>query len=436
MTRTRAAALAAMASLSLAASAGAQRPAAAPDPRLPASVPAPDTADVLDIDLLTIGQGDHVWEKFGHNAIVVTDRRAGTSIAWNWGVFDFNQPRFVARFLAGNTLYRMDGYPTDASIDFYKSINRTVWIQRLALSAHYKRKLRDLILENARPANREYQYDYFLDNCSTRVRNLLNEATGGGLAGWTRHHYGSDSYLSHTQRLVADNPFTELGVTIALGRRADSTLMLWDEMFVPMKLQQRVRELQVEDGRGGVRLLVASERVLFTANRAAELAHPPRSWPWWLAVGALLGWGIVALARATVRGSRRAQVALAALGAAWLALAGVVGVILILAATMTRHVYWQDNPSAWLLSALGLVSAAAFPHVVMRPRAGTPWQLLAALASLVAFYGMWKLVGGGAAPRVAVIALVMPLHVAVLFALLALRNARHAGSRAGAPAAA
>ena len=434
MSITRAAVLALAAALvcaRFASDAGARRAVAANGPAAVARVlPAVDTSDVLDVDLLTIGQGDQVWEKFGHNSVVVTDRRAGTSVAWNWGVFDFNQPNFVGRFLSGDTRYRMDGYPTEASIDFYTSLNRTVWIQRLALNAHYKRKLRDLILENARPEHREYRYEYFLDNCSTRIRNLLNEATGGGLAGWTRYHFGGDSYLSHTQRLVADNPFTEVGITIALGRRADSTLTMWDEMFVPMKLQQRVRELEVEDGRGGIRPLVASERTLFTATRPAELVRPPRIWPWCLAIALIFGGIVLALARATTRGSRRAQLALAALGATWLALAGVVGLILILAATITRHVYWQDNPSAWLLNVAGLASAAAFPHVVMRRSAGIVWPLAAALASLLSFVGLWNLLSHGAAPRVGVIALVMPVHVALLLALIELRRRAHP-ARAG-----
>ena len=436
---TRAVALALPAALLCAvfvSEAGAQRAAAAGVlARTPASATVADTTDALEVDLLTVGQGDQVWEKFGHNSIVITDRRAGTSVAWNWGVFDFNQPNFIGRFLSGNTLYRMDGYPTDASIAFYQSLNRTVWIQRLALNAHYKRRLRDLILENARPGNREYRYEYFLDNCSTRIRNLLNEATGGGLAGWTRYHFGGDSYLSHTQRLVADNPFTEIGVTIALGLRADSTLTMWDEMFVPMKLQQRVRELMVEDGRGGIRPLVASERTLFTATRAAELVRPPRIWPWCLAIALVLGGLILALARATTRGSRQAQVALAAVGATWLTLAGIVGLILILAATLTRHVYWQDNPSAWLLNGAGLMSAAAFAHVVMRPLAGIAWRLVAALASLLSFVGVWQLMSHGAAPRVGVIALVMPVHMALLLVLVQLRRPRAARAGGAGPAA-
>ena len=406
--------------------------------RAPALAPAPvaDTADVLDIDLLTIGQGDQVWEKFGHNALVVTDRRAGTSVAWNWGLFDFNQPGFIRRFLTGETRYRMDGFPLDASIDFYKSLNRTVWIQRLALNAHYKRKLRDLILENAKPENREYPYDYFIDNCSTRIRNLLNEATGGGLAGWTRHHFSGAGYLFHTQRLVADNPLTALGVTIALGRDADRAVPMWEEMFIPRKLQERVRELEVEDGRGGIRRLVATERTLFTADRAPELGYPPLLWPWCAGLGLLIGAGLLALARAARNGSRSSRVMLATGGALWLAVAGIIGVILILAATMTRHVFWQDNPSAWLLNAAGVVSAAAFPHLVMRPGAGLAWLGLAVLAPLASFVGLWQLVGSGMAPRLAVVLLVIPVQLAVMLALVILRlPTRTPGARtAGDPA--
>ena len=393
----------------------------APPPAAPAAV-VPDTADDLTVDLVTIGQGDAVWEKFGHNAIVITDRRTGTSVAWNWGIFDFDQPGFLGRFLKGNMRYRMDGFSAEASLAYYTSANRTVWQQRLALLPVYKRKLRALILENARPENREYTYDYFLDNCSTRVRNLLNEAMGGGLAGWTRHHYVAESYRSTSQRLVADNPFTELGLTMALGVRADSLLTMWDEAFVPMRLQARVRELLVEDGRGGIRPLVSDERALFTATRPPEAPRPPRLWPWTLAIGmlcaALLGWCLYG----DLIGSGNARGALAAFGTAWLLLSGIVGVILLLAATVTGHVYWQQNPSAYLCSFLALVAAPAYWRVVRRPESSPAWHAVALVAPLVAAYAIAHWWGAPLAARAAVVSLTVPMHLALVVVIGAKRG--------------
>lgn len=393
----------------------AQRPAPAP--------PAPaDTADDLTVDLLTIGQGDQVWEKFGHNAIVIADRRSGSRVAWNWGIFDFDQPGFLGRFLQGSMRYRMDGFPVDASLEYYQSANRTVWRQRLALLPVYKRKLRALILENARPENREYTYDYFLDNCSTRVRNLLNDAMGGGLAGWTRGHYVAESYRSTSQRLVADNPFTELGLTMALGVRADDRLTMWDEMFIPMRLQARVRELLVEDGRGGVRPLVSEERALFTATRPLEAVRPPRLWPWTLALGtacaALLLW---CLYRDLMRRGK-ARRTLALIGATWLVLSGMVGVILLLAATVTGHVFWQQNPSAYLCSFLALVAAPAYVRVVRRPESSGAWHATALLAPLAAAYAIAHWWGAPLVARAAVVAMTVPMHLALVIVIGAKRG--------------
>src|SRR5437867_9473850 len=104
--------------------------AQSPPPRDTSAVPGSE----LTISLITMGQGSEVWELFGHNAIWIHDARDGTDVAYNWGVFDWRQEHFIARFLKGRMLYAMAGFTIDETLRSYEYLNRTVWSQELNLT--------------------------------------------------------------------------------------------------------------------------------------------------------------------------------------------------------------------------------------------------------------------------------------------------------------
>lgn len=371
----------------------------------------------VTVELLTIGQGEWVYEKFGHNALVITDRVAGTSVAYNWGVFDFAQPGFLGRFFTGDTKYWVAGFDTRASVEFYRSINRTVEVQRLRLSPLQVRALRNLAERNVEEDNKYYRYDYFRDNCSTRVRDLLDQVLGGALRRATERTPGDGTFRSHTQRLVADNIFTYAGLTMAIGRRADSTLSRWDEMFIPMKVRDRVRELQVPGPDGRLVPFVEAEQVVFASSRAPERLQPP-SWAGaFFAVGAVLAALVLALAR--VAPSRRgARLALATCGAAWGVSAGVVGLVLLLAATVTRHVYWQQNVSLALLPPTGFLFAPLWWLWLTRGARGLGTTIgFAAFLAPPVLGTLLALADGGWHGALPIIALALPVQASLVAAV-------------------
>ena len=81
-----------------------------------------------------MGVGERVWERFGHNAILVEDHARGTSKAYNYGLFDFNQENFILRFVQGRMLYWMQGFDLEPTLQVYVRTNRTVWVQELDLT--------------------------------------------------------------------------------------------------------------------------------------------------------------------------------------------------------------------------------------------------------------------------------------------------------------
>src|SRR5689334_12000370 len=133
----------------------------------------------VTVSLLTMGNGSEVWEMFGHTAILLHDNVTNRDTVFNWGVFDSHQPHFIPHFLQGLMLYQMGGQTLPDLLYQYQYFNRSVVSQELDLTTAQKDSLLHLIQINARPENVQYRYDYFVDNCSTRPRDLLDLVLGG-----------------------------------------------------------------------------------------------------------------------------------------------------------------------------------------------------------------------------------------------------------------
>src|SRR3989304_4039010 len=112
-------------------------------------------------------------------SIRVRSPETGLDSAWNWGMYDFTSPGFIPRFLTGETRYWMEGFASLPLIDYYRRNNRAVWEQVLDLDAQEADSLLAFIRWTARPENRFYRYDYYLDNCATRVRDALDTVLRG-----------------------------------------------------------------------------------------------------------------------------------------------------------------------------------------------------------------------------------------------------------------
>ncbi|MBP6571391.1 MAG: DUF4105 domain-containing protein, partial [Gemmatimonadales bacterium] len=139
-----------------------------------------------EVYLVTMGPGETVYERYGHNAIWVRDTVDGTDIVYNYGTFDFGHStaevaRFVGRFAMGRPQYWLGTMTMARAVEIYTYFKRDVELQQLALPAAKRIELAQLLATNALPENRVYTYDYFLDNCSTRVRDMLNRVLDGAL---------------------------------------------------------------------------------------------------------------------------------------------------------------------------------------------------------------------------------------------------------------
>lgn len=282
---------------------------------------AAEPGDSLTISLLTMGPGEHPFTKFGHSAIWVHDARTNRDEVYNFGTFDFDSPTLLLDSVSGKVPYWLSVQSLSGTLAAYRQQDRSLLASELALLPEERALLRARLRDNALPEHRYFRYDYYRDNCATRVRDALDQALGGRI----RAHGSAParmSYRAHTLRLVADAPLLYVALDLAVGRKTDSEITFWDEGFLPERLHDLVARTTVL--RAGHEVpLINSERLLLPAR----LPEPRAAAPDWRArywgIGLLLGAGLAWLGGA----ARANPVARVALGVASVALGILLGLL-------------------------------------------------------------------------------------------------------------
>ena len=390
-------------------------------PVAPSTAPAmPAPASELDVTLVTFGLGEEVFERFGHNAIWLHDNTLGTDIAYDWGNFDFDQPRFIQRFLSGDTKYSMEGREAGAMLSYYQQIGRPITLQRLNLTPAQKSSLREFLRWNALEENKYYRYDYFRDNCSTRLRDALDRVLHGALQAATDTVTTVLTYRRESVRLTDGDRPAQIGIDIALGRPADIPLTAWQSFFIPMRLRDGVRDLTLATGEGGAAVRLVSDEQFLPPLRGIqpipELKTSPRL-AWRLfAVGLVLAALIVGLRIMAV--TRRGAVwGLTLVLIAWSLLCGALGTIIILMWTATLHVFWGWNENLFQLSPLSLALVVLVPMSLLSRRQERAARTMAFVVAGVACFGMLLSALPGGQENRAIVALFLPVHLAFAWAV-------------------
>jgi hypothetical protein len=396
---------------------------AAQSPGTPAvspAAPAREPGSELEVTLMTFGLGQEVFERFGHNALWIHDAAKGTDVAYNWGLFSFRQPHFLQRFLTGDTRYWMGGEDANFMIEQYRALGRPLTLQRLNLTPAQKLALRDFLHWNEQEENRYYRYDYFRDNCSTRLRDALDHALGGALRAATDTILTPFTFRRESVRLTDGDRPIQTGIDIALGRPADAPLTIWESFFIPMRLRDAIRDLTLPIGPNGAPVrLVAEERHIAPlpgTPLVPELATSPRLVWRLLFVGVVLA-ATLAVIRIMAMSRRGAAWGFALVASVWSLLCGVIGVILILAWTMTRHVFWAWNENVLQLSPLSLALVVLVPLALLRGRGTRAARIVATTILLLSAVGaLLSLIPGGQENR-AIVALFLPVHLVLAWAM-------------------
>jgi len=185
------------------------------------------------ISVLTIGPGESLNDAFGHNAFRIKDTKFGIDITYGFGGYDFEAPNFYLKFAQGKLNYLIDKISYSDFYNHYLRYNRTIKEQVLNLSFNEKQKLFSALENNYKPENRRYLYDFFYDNCATRIRDVTQLATKSDIEYGLLENFEPKTFRGLIHEHVGLNTWGSFGIDIALGSVIDRKASAYEYMFLP-----------------------------------------------------------------------------------------------------------------------------------------------------------------------------------------------------------
>jgi hypothetical protein len=389
--------------------------------------PASDTIDgqYLHVYLATFEAGDKIEEKFGHDAIWIVDTRARQDWSYNYGIFHMDEPHFMTNFLKGRMKYSMydtGPYPTGADVARYRSENRTIWVQELNLTPSQKSSLKDFLDWNNQPEHMHYMYDYFRDNCTTRLRDAIDRVLNGQIRKSLEPKPSPVTYRWQARRLLSVLPPAYAGIELAMGHSVDQPLNMWEESFLPTELMNNLRSVQVTGPDGKPTPLVMSSQMAYQATRAPMPVTPPDYHVLYTVIGLIFGGLFFFLARSAARGSRTALRSFAAIGGLWSLVVGFFGLVAMLLWFATDHTVTRSNENILQANFLSLILAVCLFAMAFGRGRGRSLALKTAyvIAGLSVLGFVLQVFPGLDQFNGEIIGLLMPAHIGMALALRAI----------------
>ena len=221
--------------------------------------------DSVEVSLLTCQPHDEVYSLYGHTAIRWHDlRNKNADYAFNYGVFNFGAPHFVARFVLGLTDYELGAYPFRLFQQEYRHFGSMVTEQVLNLANEEKIRLKEALADNLRDENRVYRYNYFYNNCTTKARDIIEQCINGKVEYEPREDY-TPSYREMVREMTRESRWATFGNDILLGVMADQPTGQRQQEFLPYNLMYDFDHAQIYY-RGTYRPLVKERRIAVPAG--------------------------------------------------------------------------------------------------------------------------------------------------------------------------
>lgn len=321
-------------------------------------------ADDLLFKIAVYGPSDDIFIWWGHAALVVENTRWNYSRVFDWGIFSYPSDDFLTDFLRDQISYKSTVDSPD--MQMYIDEDRDITVYTLDLDADGKEIILRYAEDNVLPENCYYNYHEFRDNCSTRVRDIIDMGTGGRFKEWALNTPGRFSIRQHLRRFTWFRPASDWFLDFLMGQDLDAPVTRWDEMFLPVELGRGISDFTYTDSLGAEHKLVTSVELLNASkNRPPVLNAAPRRWPGDLLLGllsAILAAGIRELRKKRPLAGRIAWGLCQS--AAGLCL-GISGCILVYAWFFMKNDYIQQNINLLFINPLflaavplGILSAA------------------------------------------------------------------------------
>ena len=316
-------------------------------------------SEQAEISIISIGPGDQLYDKFGHSAFRVKDEGTQIDSAYNYGSYDFKTPNFYTKFARGQLLYRLVANYYEPFLESYIAQNRWVKEQTLNLSYSEKQALFNFLENNRKPENQFYKYDFFFDNCATKIRDVLVEVLGDRLEYKDDHIIDEYTFRELIQQNVDANTWGSLGMDVAIGAVVDKKATAWEYQFLPQYVFEGA-ENAILKRRGGITvpLVKKSESLYKDTPRTKKTSFFTSP----LFVFGLIGVVIIFITFKDYRNKTRSRY----LDAAIFFISGLIGVFLLLLWFGTDHSTTVNNYN--LLWAFPLSLLFTFVIVKKQPK--------------------------------------------------------------------
>lgn len=220
--------------------------------------------DSLDFSLITCSPHEEIYSLYGHTALRVRDLHQGKQqqdVCFNWGVFNFEKPHFVARFVFGLTDYELGLGDFQLFCKYYRHWGSSVTEQVLNLTSEEKLALNNALEENYQEENRTYRYNFFYDNCSTRPRNIIERCINGRLVYERRNGY-EPTFREMIHEKTRHHDWATWGNDMLLGVKADLKTTREEQEFLPENLMYDFSQARINGNDGSWRPLIKESRMI------------------------------------------------------------------------------------------------------------------------------------------------------------------------------
>jgi hypothetical protein len=325
------------------------------------------------ISLLTCGAGDELYSTFGHSAVRVCDTTRQLDLVFNYGTFDFNEPHFYANFVRGKLNYMLSVTKFENFMFAYEAEQRWVLEQTLHLAPEQKQKVAAFLIRNSLPENKYYLYDFLFDNCTTRIRDLLETECGGQFVLPNQPLNRPPTFRELLYPHLQTMPWSKLGIDLLLGSRTDRVATPREYLFLPAFLSEAM-DGALLNGQPAV----AESRYLLRPG-----AQPAQGAPFFTPA-MLFGLLLVLAGLATW-----IKLPLKGFDAAWFLLLGLFGLFLLFMWAGTDHYVTKANFNLlWAFPAHAVVAVALLRK--RRPR-WVKWYFIGTSAACILLCIFWAL---------------------------------------------
>lgn len=211
------------------------------------STAAQTLSDSARIMLVTCTPGYELYARYGHTALRVVDPEMGWDVCFNYGIFDFNTEHFYWKFVRGETWYELGATSTPWFMREYEREHRPVYEQTLRLTTAQREALWEALVENYRPENRRYLYNFVFDNCATRPYRLVEKVLGDSIRS-TYTGYTGVTYRRFIRHYTGAHSWENAGINLLFGPRADQAMTSEQRLFLPEELMFYMHEATLSDG--------------------------------------------------------------------------------------------------------------------------------------------------------------------------------------------